>query len=213
MYWRNQKAAKVRNPFAALSCKRTLTLTVAEHPEDHNERVDINRIDNAVFVDVRFGLEMELLIEEVFEEMEKAAQLTMWEELESSIDLEEFIDERDESGFLLGLVGFNTNLSQAREVKIARQDAVLLALAIHRFKRSEGEWPTKLDQLLGKWIDRTPIDRLNGKPLHFVIKDDAPVVYSLGHDDDDDGGVNTDSDAPWLDRNSDGDWILWPSND
>ena len=156
--------------------------------------------------------EMESLVDEAFEQLEKESQLTMWQWLESDFDFETFLKEKDESGFLFGMIG-TRGLSQSREVKIARQDAVLLALAIHRFKRSEGEWPTKLDQLTGDWIDRTPIDRLNGKPLHFVIKDDAPVIYSLGHDGDDDGGVNTDSDAPWLDREGDGDWVLWPSND
>ena len=158
--------------------------------------------------------EMELLVDEVFEEMGKAAQLTMWQELESDFDLETFLKDNDESGFLYGILGaYDRGLSQSREVKIARQDAVLLALAIHRFKRSEGEWPTKLDQLKDKWIDRTPIDRLNGMPLSFAIKDDSPVVYSIGHDGDDDGGVNTDSSAPWLDQQGDGDWVLWPSND
>ena len=155
---------------------------------------------------------MESLVDEAFEQLEKDSQLTMWQWLESDFDFDAFLKEKDESGFLFGVIGAR-GTGLFREVKIARQDAVLLALALHRFKRSEGEWPTKLDQLKDKWIDRTPIDRLNGKPLSFAIKDDAPVVYSIGHDGDDDGGVNTDSSAPWLDQQGDGDWVLWPSND
>jgi hypothetical protein len=70
-------------------------------------------------------------------------------------------------------------------------------------------WHSQLDS---KWLTTTPIDRLSGKPLSFAIHDESPVVYSKGHDGDDDGGVNTDSDAPWLDQDADGDWVLWPTN-
>ena len=149
-------------------------------------------------------------LDEVFQEIEKAAQRTMWQSFESDFDLEELLMEKDESGFLLGMTSAFDNLILGREVRIARQDAVLLALAIHRFKRSEREWPQELGQLTGGWIDRTPIDRINGKPLHFTIKDDALVVYSIGHDGVDDRGVKSDAGAPWLVKDSDGDWVLWP---
>ena len=157
--------------------------------------------------------EMELLVDEAFEEVEKHFQLTMRQELESDFDLEEILDEKDETGFLHKIFGAFVGLNQARETKIARQDAVLLALAIYRFKRDREKWPTKLDQLTNDWIDRTPIDRINGNPLRFTIKEDAPIVYSIGRDGDDDGGVRIDSDTPWLDEESDGDWILWPHED
>ena len=157
--------------------------------------------------------EMELLVDEAFEEVEKHFQLTMRQELESDFDLEEILDEKDETGFLHKIFGAFVGLNQARETKIARQDAVLLALAIYRFKRDREKWPTKLDQLTDDWIDRTPIDRINGNPLRFTIKEDAPIVYSIGRDGDDDGGVRIDSDTPWLDEESDGDWILWPHED
>ena len=49
--------------------------------------------------------------------------------------------------------------------------------------------------------------------LNFRIKEDSLVIYSLGHDGDDDGGVNTASETPWLDKTGDGDWIVWPQAD
>jgi len=135
----------------------------------------------------------------------------MWEDKE--FDFEAYLDERDSSGMLMGLLTAMDHVTAAREVKIAYQDAVVLAIACHRYKRANGNWPTELNQLSGKWLSKTPIDRLNGKPLNFVIKDDAPVVYSLGHDGDDDGGVNTNSTVPWLDQDGDGDWVVWPQAD
>jgi len=154
--------------------------------------------------------EMELLVEEAFAELEARIQKPMWEDSDSSF--EEYLNEKDDSGMLAGLFMSMQQVKAASEVKIAIQDAVVLALACHRYKRANGDWPKGLDKLSGKWIKKTPIDRLNGKPLNFVIKNDAPVVYSLGHDGDDDGGVNT-TDIPWLDHEGDGDWVIWPQAD
>ncbi|QEG25100.1 hypothetical protein [Mariniblastus fucicola] len=156
-------------------------------------------------------METVTLVEESFDELEQRVHRPMWEDRDFT--LEERLEEKDGSGMLSGLIGQLGRLKDAREIKIAYQDAVLLAIACHQYRRAEGEWPDKLEQLKGKWLEQTPIDRLNGKPLNFVIKDDAPVVYSLGHDGDDDGGVDTDSNTPWLDQNGDGDWVVWPQAD
>ena len=155
--------------------------------------------------------EAEEVITETYDELSRHMNTKMWED--SDFDYQAYIAEKDSSGLLKSIVFVPSQIKQSREVKIARQDAVLLALACHRYKRANDQWPTSLDQLEGKWIDRTPIDRLNGKPLRFTIKDNAPMIYSVGHDGDDDGGVNTDSDAPWMDRNGDGDWVVWPQNE
>jgi hypothetical protein len=34
-----------------------------------------------------------------------------------------------------------------------------------------------------------PVDRFDGGPLRFTVKDGAPIVYSVGSDREDDGGV------------------------
>ncbi len=156
--------------------------------------------------------QLESLLEETFEELEERIHRPMWEDREFAFDFKDTLDEKESSRLLSGMLRNLAGLKQSREIKIARRDAVVLAIACHRYKLAMEKWPTTMGQLEDKWLSETPLDRINGKPLHFVIKDEAPVVYSLGHDGDDDGGINTDSDAPWMDQDGDGDWVLWPTN-
>jgi len=155
--------------------------------------------------------EMEILFENSFDEWSQRVQRPMWEVEDT--DWEDYLEQQDNSGLLKATIGGLGGVKIAREVKLAYRDAVLLALACHRYRKANQEWPTSLDQLMGEWLNETPIDRINGKPLNFRIKEDALVIYSLGHDGDDDGGVNTDSKTPWLDKTGDGDWIVWPQAD
>ena len=155
--------------------------------------------------------EMEDMFENSFAEWGERVKRPMWEAEDT--DWEEHLKQQDDLGLLYAFLGKISSIKNARETKRAYRDAVLLALACHRYQKANQEWPTSLDQLLGKWLKDTPIDRINGKPLNFRIKDDAPIIYSLGHDGDDDGGVSTDSKTPWLDKTGDGDWIVWPQAD
>ena len=155
--------------------------------------------------------EMETMIADSHEQWIERIQRPMWET--GDTDWDEYLKRQDNSGLLEVLLLGIDQVKNARELKLAYRDAVLLALACHRYHKANQEWPTNLDQLAGKWLKDTPIDRINGEPLNFRINDDAPVIYSLGHDGDDDGGVNTDSDVPWLDKTGDGDWIVWPQAD
>ena len=155
--------------------------------------------------------EMENLIDDSWGEWSKRMQRPMWEAEDS--DWAEYLKEQDDSGLLLTFLGGFGNLKDSREVQLAHRDAILLALACHRYHKANHEWPTSLDQLVGKWLKDTPIDRINGEPLKFRIKENAPVIYSVGQDGDDDGGVNPASGIAWRDKNVDGDWILWPQTD
>ena len=155
--------------------------------------------------------EMENMFEDSFKEWSERLKRPMWET--ENTDWDEYLDQQDDSGLLECFFGGITPVKNVREGKLAYRDAVLLALACHRYRKANQEWPTTLDQLVGKWLKDTPIDRINGKPLNFLVKDDKLVIYSLGHDGDDDGGVSTDSETPWLDKTGDGDWIVWPQAD
>ncbi len=117
-----------------------------------------------------------------------------------------------------------------------KQDGVLLGIALELYRREHGNWPASLDALTPRFIPALPVDRITGGPLHYRVRaagaDEAsgggaggPVVYSLGGDRDDDGGV-----APvdpydgrpeprlavyWDDQPNaqrDGDWVLFPQS-
>ena len=155
--------------------------------------------------------ELEATVEEVFESLQTRICRPMWEDVDFFDEFTSWVNEIDGAEIMTGIEGIALQ-KMAREVRIARRDAVVLALAIHRYQRAHEKWPTKMAQLSGTWFSATPIDRISGDPLHFTIKDDAPVVYSLGHDGDDDGGVSINSEFAWQDTSGDGDWVLWPAN-
>lgn len=178
-------------------------------PKWHEQSVARNLISPTKLFTAPSRADMESLTAEVQQELFRNFETAMWED--TDFDADEFMKQKDPLGVLPAVCFNSTHMKQLRENKIARQDAVLLALAMHRFKRKNGQWPTKHDQLTGKWMDRTPIDRFSGNPLSFTVKGDRPVVYSLGGDGDDDGGEVKELSSPaWMDQESDGDWVLWP---
>ncbi len=109
------------------------------------------------------------------------------------------------------------------------RDGILIGIALTLYQQEHGNWPDSLDDLSPTYLPSVPIDRLTGKPLHYRITDEGPLVYSVGVDGDDDAGrvpVDTDGkvnngmasptqlNGPLSDRladpNCDGDWVLWP---
>jgi hypothetical protein len=75
----------------------------------------------------------------------------------------------------------------------ARNEALLAAaetaLAVERFRRAQGQVPAQLAQLVPGYIAAVPQDPFDGKPIRFAVQADKYVVYSVGLDQKDDGGV------------------------
>ena len=112
------------------------------------------------------------------------------------------------------------NVRNVMDRSIARQEGVLGAIALQRFHIANGVWPNSWDEIPKSTLQRSPVDQLTGEPLIFKIVDQSPLIYSLGYDLDDDGGVTPEGVRPNFYRfdvhdlgKSDGDWIVWPSND
>jgi hypothetical protein len=129
------------------------------------------------------------------------------------------------------------------ERSLQEHDAALVALAVELYRRRTGAWPTSLADLVPQYLPETPPDRFTGRPLNYALVEGAPVIYSVGTDRDDDGGIaprnasgtpDPDSASRWMtveqvramqaaeqagslppsQRLPDGDWVLWrPAND
>jgi hypothetical protein len=107
------------------------------------------------------------------------------------------------------------------------RDGVFIGLALELYHREHGKWPESLSELSPKYLPTLPADPITGKPLHYKIVDNRPVVYSVGIDGDDDGGrlaKNKDGEMhpDYAEPNhfgkdhvavstseTDGDWVLW----
>jgi hypothetical protein len=110
-------------------------------------------------------------------------------------------------------------------------DVAQTVIALERFKRTRGEWPASLHDLVPEFLATLPLDRYIGAPLGYLIRDGEPVLYCVGDDFDDDRGTRPTRRPGYtpsgfrhwptvLDKGSspeesrtpppDGDWVLLP---
>ena len=69
-------------------------------------------------------------------------------------------------------------------------DLARTAIALERYRLAHGEFPELLDALAPQFLEKIPHDVIGGEPLHYRRTDDGQfVLYSVGWNDRDDGGV------------------------
>ena len=71
----------------------------------------------------------------------------------------------------------------------ARLEAAHIALAATRYHLENGKLPTKPDELVPAFLDEIPIDPFDGQPMRYKPTADGAVVYSVGPNRVDDGGI------------------------
>jgi hypothetical protein len=73
---------------------------------------------------------------------------------------------------------------------VARVRVTTAALAVERFRVTHtNALPGNLDQLAPAYCNAVPADPYDGKPLRYKTHGGSYVVYSVGSDGRDDGGV------------------------
>ena len=69
-------------------------------------------------------------------------------------------------------------------------DLARVAIALERYRLAHGEYPESLDALAPQFMEKVPHDIIGGQPLHYRRTDDGQfVLYSVGWNETDDGGV------------------------
>ena len=163
--------------------------------------------------------------EELFDETEADFMLPFWKSRNAKVDgwkdRDDFFDNQAIEYPLVSTVFPATEqVRNVRERLRARQNGVILALAAYRYHLQHNKWPTKAEELVGDYLKEVPVDILTGQPLRFRIEDNQPLIYSVGLDYDDDGGVDATVETEVIQRDNitpgpkdnsfEGDWILWP---
>lgn len=117
------------------------------------------------------------------------------------------------------------------EYATQQRDAALVVLAANLHRMRSGAWPRTIAELSPRYLPTVPPDRYDGRPIKYALRDGQPVIYSVGADRDDDGGVPpagkdgnqrarrfvaADALASGASSYADdgdinGDWILWPT--
>lgn len=106
----------------------------------------------------------------------------------------------------------------AKKFAFAQSSANLarVAIALERYRLAHGEYPDSLDALAPQFMQKVPHDIIGGGPLHYRLNSDGQfVLYSIGWNETDDGGVivfNKGS-TPTVNRDE-GDWVWrYPAKD
>jgi hypothetical protein len=74
----------------------------------------------------------------------------------------------------------------------AKDACAQAAVAMTRYRLDNGALPFKLADLVPKYLDAIPTDPFDGQPLRQVIRDNSWIIYSVGPNAIDDGGVGYD---------------------
>ncbi len=71
----------------------------------------------------------------------------------------------------------------------AHHGAAVAGVAMYRYRAAHGRFPEKLDDLVPEFLFEVPQDPFDGKPLRLKQAEGGPVIYSIGPNMTDDGGV------------------------
>jgi hypothetical protein len=118
---------------------------------------------------------------------------------------------RTPDNFLASMMAFE----QSRAWRVAAwsqtcANEALVACALERVRIRDGEYPEALASLVPQFLSRIPTDLFDGQPLRYRRTDAGYfLLYSIGWNEKDDGGVGTRKVDFWRnDRDSrDGDWV------
>ncbi len=90
-----------------------------------------------------------------------------------------------------GCYSFDYNIHALQNAYIARceLDAAVTMLALEQYRQAEGAYPDQLDQLIPRYLHRMPVDYGDRQPLRYRVEGQEYVLYSIGLNGNDDGGV------------------------
>ncbi len=79
--------------------------------------------------------------------------------------------------------------------------------ALERYRLAHGKYPATLDALAPQFIAKLPRDPIGGQPLHYRVTGDGQfILYSVGWNETDDGGIVSLTDRGFVDLDK-GDWV------
>jgi hypothetical protein len=81
------------------------------------------------------------------------------------------------------------HLADYADRRRAEMRCAVLALAAERYRQTRGQWPGCLDDLVAHYVARIPHDPFDGRPLKLAKHAEGIVIYSVGVDGVDNGGM------------------------
>jgi hypothetical protein len=125
--------------------------------------------------------------------VERVGALPMWEwpeDFEGDAEYERLPTIEKQRYLLLGMMMPALGKAiQAPQAAMQQRDGVLTAIALELHKRRHGKYPATLAELTPDLLPAVLPDRIDGRPIRYKIVDGRPLLYSVGVDRIDDGGV------------------------
>ena len=146
------------------------------------------------------------LVDELFDFINGAFLKTPTQLKNENIDIRSKIDELMLENVLYPHVSSITAIHQIFHINRAAQDALIATLAVLRYEKVNNTLPENLEVLVSEgYLSRIPIDPFSNQPLIYKKNNGSFLLYSVGQDFDDDGGLHDDN---W--GRTDGDYVFWP---
>ncbi len=89
-----------------------------------------------------------------------------------------------------------TKVQQARDRCDQLQANLYLAFALAAYRRDNGSYPKKLEALMPKYVEKVPNDLFSGKALVYKPDEKGYLLYSVGVNGHDDGGIGREDTPP-----------------
>ena len=122
--------------------------------------------------------------------------------------LKEFVSHKTPFRILTALTV--PNFKKAVQVMARNQtyaNEALITCALERYRLANGSYPDSLDALTPKFLEKIPHDIVNGEAMKYRHAGDSFVLYSIGWNEKDDGGVEASTDKSSVTYMTEGDWV------
>lgn len=144
-------------------------------------------------------------VEKLYEYLDFVGQKTPWQWKAEQINPEKEIEKiMEKNAFVQMFCPAFVRVAQIFARCRAETDALIITLALLRYKADKGQLPEKLDVLVSAgYLKALPTDPFSGNPFVYKRLGGDFMLYSFGTDCDDDGGTHNRS---W-DKD---DQVFWP---
>ena len=99
-------------------------------------------------------------------------------------------------------------VAQSWRRAVATCNATKIVIALERHRRKHGEWPATLDTIDPAILADVPNDDFTGEPFIYRLVDGEPLLYSVGFDGVDNGGLHSSHAFEYQYEESD--WVFFP---
>ena len=83
----------------------------------------------------------------------------------------------------------HSRVNTHQQESVGLRDGLLVSLALELYQRQHNRYPDSLEDLSPRLLPSIPLDRITGSALRYRVNGDQAVVYSVGQNLVDDGGV------------------------